>query len=90
MNALIQPVNPMAMTSLEISELTGSRHDSVKRTIETLAAKGVIEFPQSVEIPTPGATPNPWGASCGVPKPWDTPPVGATQPARAGFFLTPP
>lgn len=41
-----------SMHSLEISELTGSRHDSVKRTIETMAAKGVIEFPQSVEIPT--------------------------------------
>jgi len=52
MNALIPTVNPVTMTSLEISELTGSRHDSVKRAIETLSGKGVIEFPQSVEIPT--------------------------------------
>ncbi|MEB4800572.1 phage antirepressor KilAC domain-containing protein [Acinetobacter soli] len=42
----------MQMTSLEISELVRSRHDSVKRTIETLASKGVIESPQSVEIKT--------------------------------------
>lgn len=42
----------MQMTSLEISELVHSRHDSVKRTIETLASKGVIESPQSVEIKT--------------------------------------
>jgi len=42
----------MQMTSLEISELVHSRHDSVKRTIETLVSKGVIEFPQSVEIKT--------------------------------------
>lgn len=37
------------MSSLEISGLTGSRHDSVKRTIETLAAKGVIVQPQAVD-----------------------------------------
>lgn len=40
------------MISLEIAELVGSRHDNVKRTIETLAEKGVIEFPQSEDIPT--------------------------------------
>lgn len=44
--------HPVTMSSREIAELVGSRHDSVKRTIETLASKGVIEFPQSVEIPT--------------------------------------
>ena len=38
------------MTSIEIAELVGSRPDSVKRTIETLAKKSVIQFPQSVEI----------------------------------------
>ncbi|EGB9105290.1 Rha family transcriptional regulator [Escherichia coli] len=38
------------MTSIEIAELVGSRQDSVKRTIETLAKKSVIQFPQSVEI----------------------------------------
>jgi phage antirepressor YoqD-like protein len=35
------------MTSLEIESVTGSRHDNVKRTIETLAAKGVISLPQT-------------------------------------------
>ncbi|MBW2866361.1 Rha family transcriptional regulator, partial [Escherichia coli] len=30
--------------------LVGSRPDSVKRTIETLAKKGIIQFPQTVEI----------------------------------------
>ncbi|MCQ6588224.1 Rha family transcriptional regulator [Escherichia coli] len=38
------------MTSVEIAELVGSRPDSVKRTIETLAKKGIIQFPQTVEI----------------------------------------
>jgi anti-repressor protein len=40
------------MTSLEISELVEKRHDNVKRTIESLASGGVIEFPQSEEIST--------------------------------------
>ncbi|HDS4339579.1 TPA: Rha family transcriptional regulator [Escherichia coli] len=39
-----------SMTSVEIVELVGSRPDSVKRTIETLAKKGIIQFPQTVEI----------------------------------------
>jgi len=43
---------PLTMSSLEISELTGSRHDNVKIAIERLAAKGVIEFPAMQEIPT--------------------------------------
>ncbi|HFM1444952.1 TPA: DNA-binding protein [Escherichia coli] len=39
-----------SMTSVEIAELVGSRPDSVKRTIETLAKKGIIQFPQTVKI----------------------------------------
>ncbi|EFC7005445.1 DNA-binding protein [Escherichia coli] len=39
-----------SMTSVEIAVLVGSRPDSVKRTIETLAKKGIIQFPQTVEI----------------------------------------
>lgn len=42
------------MTSIEIAELVGSRHDNVKRAIETLAGNGVIAFPQSEEKPTAG------------------------------------
>lgn len=38
------------MSSLEIESLTGSRHDSVKRTIERLAESGVISLPPTVEV----------------------------------------
>lgn len=44
----------MSMTSLEIAELVESRHDSVRRTIERLAEKGVITLPPSVGKPTAG------------------------------------
>lgn len=44
----------LTMTSREIAELVESRHDNVKRTIETLAEKGVIPFPQSEEKATAG------------------------------------
>lgn len=47
-------VNNPTMTSVEISELVGSRHDSVKRTVERLAESGVIQFPPTVEKPTTG------------------------------------
>lgn len=40
------------MSSREIAELVEVRHDSVKRAIERLADREVIEFPPSVEIPT--------------------------------------
>lgn len=43
-----------SMTSQEIAELVGSRHDSVKRTIERLVKTGVITFPPLVEKPTAG------------------------------------
>ena len=47
------PSNPsLTMTSREIAELVEKRHDNVKRTIETLAQQGVIEFPQIEEIKT--------------------------------------
>lgn len=42
------------MSSLEISELVESRHDNVRRTIETLAVKGVFALPQSEEKATGG------------------------------------
>lgn len=40
---------PVTMTSREMADLTEKRHDSVKRTIDTLAEKGVIGAPQIVE-----------------------------------------
>lgn len=39
----------MTMTSKEMADLTEKRHDSVKRTIDTLAEKGVISQPQIVD-----------------------------------------
>ncbi|MEN7460408.1 phage antirepressor KilAC domain-containing protein [Pantoea dispersa] len=48
-------LNPMpVITSIEIAELVGKRHDNVKRTIESLAERGTITFPQSEEKPTVG------------------------------------
>ncbi|WP_231337569.1 phage antirepressor KilAC domain-containing protein [Paraburkholderia sprentiae] len=40
------------MSSREIAELTGKRHDNVKRLIETMAERGTITFPQIEEIST--------------------------------------
>ncbi|MEO8641734.1 phage antirepressor KilAC domain-containing protein [Pseudomonas sp.] len=37
------------MSSREIADLVNSRHDSVKRTIGTLAESGVISYPQIVD-----------------------------------------
>jgi phage regulator Rha-like protein len=36
----------ISMTSKEIAELVGKRHDNVKRTVETLIEQGVITYPQ--------------------------------------------
>ena len=44
--------NSLTMSSLEISELVGSRHDSVKRTIERLVEKRVIVQPPMVDEQT--------------------------------------
>ncbi|MFZ2306861.1 MAG: phage antirepressor KilAC domain-containing protein [Rhodoferax sp.] len=50
MNALALASSTVAtMTSKEMADLTEKRHDSVKRTIETLAAKGTISQPQIVD-----------------------------------------
>lgn len=44
----------VTMSSLDIAGLVGSRHDSVKRTIERLADSGAITLPPTVEKPTAG------------------------------------
>ncbi|EMB4112531.1 TPA: DNA-binding protein [Serratia marcescens] len=44
----------LAMTSLEIAELVGSRHDKVKQSIERLAERGVIALPPMGEKVTAG------------------------------------
>jgi len=40
----------LTMSSFEIADLVGSRHDSVKRAIERIAGKGVISLPPLVEV----------------------------------------
>jgi len=42
------------MSSREIAELVGARHDSVKRTIERLAEQGVIAQPPTVDVQASG------------------------------------
>lgn len=44
--------NKLAITSLEIAELVGARHDKVKQSIERLSTRMVIELPPMGEIPT--------------------------------------
>lgn len=45
--------NPIAMSSLDIASLVGSRHDSVRLSIERLMDRGVIKAPPLVELRTP-------------------------------------
>ncbi|QIB36551.1 Rha family transcriptional regulator [Ancylobacter pratisalsi] len=42
---------PLTMSSREIAELLGNRHDNVKRTIDTLAERGIIGRPQFEDRP---------------------------------------
>jgi anti-repressor protein len=43
--------NEMTMTSREIAELVESRHDSVKRTIETLRNRGLVRRTSGAGLP---------------------------------------
>lgn len=47
----------VTMSSQAIAELVEKRHDNVKRTIETLAERGVIASPQIEEKPATGGRP---------------------------------
>lgn len=49
MNILTQ-TNQQSMTSQQIADLVGSRHDNVKRTILSLNTAGVIQLPQREEV----------------------------------------
>ncbi|WP_158784641.1 Rha family transcriptional regulator [Pantoea sp. BAV 3049] len=49
-NVLINSGSDVTMTHKEIADLTGSRIDSVKRTIERLAENGVIRLPPLVDF----------------------------------------
>lgn len=44
--------NELTVSSREIAEVVGKRHDNVKRTIEYLVKTGAIESPHGEEIPT--------------------------------------
>lgn len=51
MNALLKlDAAPLTMSSLEIAELVESRHDTVKLSMERLAARGVIQLPPLTEV----------------------------------------
>ena len=52
MNELIS--TNVSMTSIDIAELVGSRHDKVKQSIERLAERGIITLPPMGEKPTSG------------------------------------
>jgi anti-repressor protein len=52
MNALMTVGATLRMTSREISELTGLRHDNVLRTARDLAARGVTQSEETHEINT--------------------------------------
>lgn len=47
----------LTMSSAEIADLLGARHDSVQRTIQRLALKKVIPLPPAVEKPATGGRP---------------------------------
>lgn len=49
MNSLISNT-AMSMTSQEIADLVDSRHDDVKRSIERIAARGVIAYPPMADV----------------------------------------
>lgn len=51
MSDLITIAQTQTMTSKDMAEVTEKRHDSVKRTIDTLAENGVISQPQIVDGP---------------------------------------
>lgn len=51
MSALMKTTAALTMSSQEIADLVESRHDSVKRTIERLAERGVIQLPPLVDVP---------------------------------------
>lgn len=50
MTNVILPNNELTMSHIEIAELVGSRADSVKRTVDRLAEKGVIQLPPMVDV----------------------------------------
>jgi phage regulator Rha-like protein len=54
---IVSKTGSLTMSSLEISELVGSRHDKVKQSIERLAERGVISLPPMGEVSNDGPGP---------------------------------
>ena len=50
MNELINVTSALTMSSREIADLVESRHDDVKRSIERLAERGVIQLPPLADV----------------------------------------
>ena len=50
MSAVVTQAVEPTMSSKDMSELAEKRHDSVKRTIDILAERGVIQLPHRVEV----------------------------------------
>ncbi|MBD3768008.1 MAG: phage antirepressor KilAC domain-containing protein [Gammaproteobacteria bacterium] len=50
MTNMILTNNELTMSHIDIAELVGSRADSVKRTVDRLAEKGVIQLPPLVDV----------------------------------------
>ena len=57
MNAIMSIDTTLTMTSREIADLVGSRHDDTKRSIERLANQGVITLPAMAEVSNTGPGP---------------------------------
>jgi len=49
---------PVTMSSRDIAQLVKTRHDTVKRTIERLAERGVMTLPPLAEKPSTGGRPS--------------------------------
>lgn len=56
-NLILSGNSQITMSSREIAELTGKRHDSVKRTMDSLQSKGLITITQTVEPTLGGGKP---------------------------------
>jgi len=50
MNELINVTNALTMSSREIADLVESRHDDVKRSIERLAERSIIQLPPLADV----------------------------------------
>lgn len=57
MNMIVAGAAPLTMSSKEIADLCGVRHDNVRRTVEMLGNRGVITLPQVEGVSNTGPGP---------------------------------